>query len=44
MVIRDMLPPEKRSMNPKIVPFWDCQNSASASPLMPGLGIWAPIR
>ncbi len=42
MVIRDMFLPEKRSMNPRMDPFWACQNSARAEALIPGLGIWAP--
>ena len=44
MVIRDMFRPENRSMNPRMDPFWACQNSARATPLIPGFGIWAPTR
>src|SRR5688572_28455540 len=44
IVSLDSDPPEKISRNPGSAPPCFCRNSESASPLIPGVGIWAPTR
>ena len=41
---RDSAPPEKTLKSPRMPPDCDWNRSASTDALMPGTGMWVPIR